>query len=393
LARRTEYYAVLDANILIRDFWLEGNGLILDTHRFLGHRPAIPQVALDESRERLRDRAESLLANRGEEGGSVGNTRRLLRLFQYFEVPTGEDWNVDELIARWEQRIRTFLDKHDGLVLPVPEKDLSDLVRRSIDRRRPFSRGDRGFRDTLIWLSALELVSEKTRVSFITENTNDFFLEPGLPHPDLTEEAGERTAGLYWKVLFHGSVDHFITHFDSDRSASADALVRALRSNRFGGLDLWDYLSQHLPQLFGGGDILDMVRWAGFAEQLEAPLLSDVEELVALDIARARHLEGDVYRVYCDLAFVGIFDGSIGHNAIDEIVHPNQRRGHDESDPFWTEAVVRAIGTLVAAVDIDVAGRKVVGFYGLPLQHWASYDSLIDDLDEFGPDPFMELPT
>lgn len=393
MAERTTYVAVLDANVLIRDFWLQGDGFeYLDTHHFLGHRPAIPQVALDEVRSHLRKRAEHLLTNREGEQGSVGNTRRLLRLFHLSTVPDEDLWDVDDLLARWDAAIQRFLERHNGLVLPVPTIALTELAKRSVERQRPFSKGDKGFRDTLIWLSALELVAEDTRVSLITENTTDFFSGPGRPHPEIANEALQRTERYYWKILLHGSVDHFITHFDSDRGASADALVRALRSNQFTGLDLWQYLESHLPKLFSGGDILEEVRWAGFAQKVEAPFVGDVEELIALDIPYARHLEEEVYRVYCDLAFVGVFVGSIGYNAIDEIVHPNQRLWVDESDPYWTNTGVRAVGTLIAAVDIHVPERTVVGFSALPLQHWTSYASEVKVLDECSPDQFAELP-
>jgi len=74
----------------------------------------------------------------------------------------------------------------------------SEIVKRALNDKKPFIRGEKGYRDTLIWLSFLDyLVRENIseEVVFITENKSDFFkMRDGIPkfHPDLESDIVQR---------------------------------------------------------------------------------------------------------------------------------------------------------------------------------------------------------
>lgn len=379
---RTLYYVVLDANVLIRDFWMTGPGFsYLLTHQFLQHRPAIPEVALLEARNQLKRRAEALMANRDAEGeGSRGNTLRLLRLFNYKRLPPRNEWNIEKMLSRWDKHVTRALKHFGGLVVPSPTVDLREITKRSIERRKPFTAGDKGFRDTLIWLSTLTLVGPDSRVSFVTGNTSDFFAaESTDPHPDLLAEVESRLQGE-WKMLFHRSLDDFIASFDSDRETSAQALQRALISNSLSGFSLWDWLENNLPKVLEDYEF-DEVAWAGVPQEAEAPMLAEVEQLIGIDIPRVNHVTGDVYRLYCDLAFIGEFACSIGYHSADTVVHPNQILWKNETDEFWTDICMRIAATVVIALDFDVKKRDVVEYFWLTLHHWKSYGRVVEELE------------
>ena len=377
----TALYVVLDANILIRDFWMSGPSFsYLTTHGFLGHRPVIPEVAYLEVQAKLRERAELLLSNRSDGEGSHGNTMRLLRLFNYKRMSKRLTWNVDSLLLRWNRHLRRVLKQFGGEILPSPRVEIATIIQRSVQRRKPFTAGDKGFRDTLIWLSTLELVGPKSLVSFVTGNTQDFFSTGASePHPDILAEAEERLDGS-WKMLFHRSLDEFIAYFDADRTASAEALQRALISNTLSGFDLWEWLEDNLVGLVGEDDF-DSVHWAGVPSHAEAPTLEEVEALISVDVPRAHHLQDDTYRFYCDLAFVGVFTCDIGFAKAESIVHPNQMLWKDETDSFWTEVGMRAVATFMMRIDYDVKAKSVVAVFARPLQHWSSYTDEIETLD------------
>lgn len=383
MADNTSLYIVLDANILIRDFWMSGSGFsYLLTHQFLDHRPIIPEVAYLEARNNLKRRAETLLSNRFSDGeGSQGNTRKLLRLFNYKRVPPNPRWGVDALLKRWDKHITGILKRFQGQVLPDPLVTIKEIARRSIERRKPFSNGDRGFRDTIIWLSALDLVGPESRVSFVTSNTQDFFQENSSePHPELLTEA-QKKLGRHWKMLFHRSLDEFIAKFDSDRSVSAAALQRALISNTLPGFDLWKWLVENLIKIVGDDDF-DGVNWAGLPYNAEAPVLVDVEELIAVDVPRANHLIADTYRLYCDVAFVGHFECDVAFAKAETIVSPNQILWKDENDPIWTTIGIRVVATFIVRIDFDVINNTAVEYFARPLVHWESYDEAIDNLED-----------
>ena len=185
-----EPYIVLDANILIRDFWMSGPSFsYLLTHQFLGHHPIIPEVAYLEARSHLQRRAETLLSKRSLGGeGSQSNTLKLIRLFNYKKVSENAKWDVGKLLNRWDKYVASVLERFGGQILQSPKVEMEDMIRRSIERKKPFSNGDRGFRDTIIWLSTLELAGPKSCVSFITGNTQDFFqAKSSDPHPGRPE--------------------------------------------------------------------------------------------------------------------------------------------------------------------------------------------------------------
>jgi len=54
----------------------------------------------------------------------------------------------------------------------------SEVVIRALNNKKPFMEGEKGYRDTLIWLSLIDYIvknNESEDVIFITQNKSDFF--------------------------------------------------------------------------------------------------------------------------------------------------------------------------------------------------------------------------
>lgn len=70
----------------------------------------------------------------------------------------------------------------------------SEVVSRALINKKPFSTGEKGYRDTLIWLSLLHYLNKtncEDDIIFITKNTNDFYIKANDRyhfHPDLQED-------------------------------------------------------------------------------------------------------------------------------------------------------------------------------------------------------------
>jgi len=74
-----------------------------------------------------------------------------------------------------------------GEILPYPKVPHDEVVRRDLQRKKPFKRNGSGYRDFLIWESIRRLMFWGTeRVVFVTGNTVDFGEGP-LVSPDLQE--------------------------------------------------------------------------------------------------------------------------------------------------------------------------------------------------------------
>lgn len=88
------------------------------------------------------------------------------------------------------------------------------VVSRALTNKKPFSDGEKGYRDTLIWLSLLNHLKEKNykgEVVFITKNTSDFFEKSasGLAlHKDLANDL--ITNGINAKITPCDSLFSFV---------------------------------------------------------------------------------------------------------------------------------------------------------------------------------------
>lgn len=382
MTKETICYVVIDANILIKDFWFKSESFsYLRTHFFLEHRPIVPEVAFLEAQNHLKKRAEELLNHHRDDGHrSAGNIRRLLRLFNYEEYCSTLALDVERLLERWESNLKEILYKYNGSILPNPDLDVSKLIQRSIDRQKPFSKGDSGFRDTIIWLTTLSLIGPNARVSFITNNTKDFFVPNSAePHPQIVAES-ERLLEKYHKLLLHRSIDEFIFNFDSDRVASAGALKRALISNSLSDFDLWKWLNENLAEIIGDIEY-DGIAWAGIPYYAESPCLESVDELIAVDVSDVDYHKDEVYRFYCDISFIGVLVSELLFENVESVVNENQLIWKDESDPDWTRFGIRVAATFLVRIDFNSKSQKVQEAFAHPLTHWENYDDAVNELD------------
>jgi hypothetical protein len=83
-------------------------------------------------------------------------------------------------------------------LLPLPNVQVSTILDRDLNRRKPFADSGKGFRDSMIWHSVLTLVSDLSKndtVYFVTGNTSDYCDGDNL-HPDLLSEVPAPGADL-----------------------------------------------------------------------------------------------------------------------------------------------------------------------------------------------------
>ena len=103
--------------------------------------------------------------------------------------------NLDAAQAakHYAQELRRRLETAGAIVLATPGVWPDDLVERAIHRRKPFDNAGRGYRDALIWYSAMELIDtldggDVVQFICVTDNIADFGDEKGNLHPDLRDE-------------------------------------------------------------------------------------------------------------------------------------------------------------------------------------------------------------
>lgn len=131
------------------------------------------------------------------------------------------DFDFHELKETYD--FKNVVIKKTNKVIFIPFNDIpnSVLVNRAIKRVRPFQEQDKGFRDTIIWLSLLEYLKKsksKGEIAFINNNSQDFF-DNGKEkfHSDLASDIQQRKLKNKFKI--YKSIKEFNNlniHYDKE---------------------------------------------------------------------------------------------------------------------------------------------------------------------------------
>lgn len=358
---------VLDANILIRDFWWKSSAFkYLQDRIFLSHAIVIPKISVEESKAHLIRRSQDLAVRMREKPDSD----RLIE--QYKNLHNTSTYNNESpkvLGERYEIYIKDKIEKFGGFIADYPEINTEDILDRSINRIKPFNKGDKGFRDTVLWLSVLELVKKYERVSFVSENVSDFADESKkYIHVDLELEL-KKYLSDHLNFFYFRNLDEFSAYMDKDKKNGADSFAKALMAGGYKDFELISWLTNNLVEEFSKSEIesFDGVHWPGLPYEVEAPILTYVEEVVGIDIHRAKFITDTVIEFYIDVALIGIFSCVIFNHRWDNIVFSHQVE-RVETESYWKNIDVRSVGNFVIKLTFDINCEKVLSFYGVPLE-------------------------
>ena len=175
----------LDTNILVQDFWLDSphSKIFLEELKIIPATLHIPEIVIDEAINKYR---EFLTEKLNEYRKVNSEMNRILR-----QKVISNNINIDQATKDYEVFLTTKLKELKANILPYPKVEHKDVVKRILERRRPFKKGDSGYRDFLIWQTIKRLETSGTEeIVFITNNTKDFG-EGGY----LSEEFTDKTTG------------------------------------------------------------------------------------------------------------------------------------------------------------------------------------------------------
>ena len=146
-----------DTNALLKDPTLTGVHAIaiLEGETQLGYELLMPEVvmteALSKRRERLRDVASQI--------SRLRNQTASLNLGTQMSPP--DDSEIEKALESYREQLENIFPA--GSRIPLPSISQEDMLKRATQKIRPFLEGDKGFRDTLIWLSILVPTINKQR--------------------------------------------------------------------------------------------------------------------------------------------------------------------------------------------------------------------------------------
>lgn len=131
--------------------------------------------------------------------------------------------NIEEQADKIKTHIFQKLNIKDSQIIEHKPDYLDKAIYRAVNHIRPCSDKKEEFRDTIIWLTLIDMakMSSEKIMAFITNNTKDFYREDKL-HPDLQRDLEEN--GI--KILLFTSLSDFIKdHSNKIERYSIEQLV------------------------------------------------------------------------------------------------------------------------------------------------------------------------
>lgn len=188
---------LLDTAVLLEDLSLRSAtlGVLISARERLSLDVVVSAVSLDEaSQHRIRD-IRSAFAS------ACDSVDALTRLSGLPKVATPvPSTDVESAIASVRPRLLARLTELKVTVLPYPAVSHEQIVARIGDRRIPFRKDERGYRDYLIWRSLLERIASPNTIAVITPNWRDFASGEDLAK-DLTVELPSGCAAHWYPTV------------------------------------------------------------------------------------------------------------------------------------------------------------------------------------------------
>jgi hypothetical protein len=213
-------HVFLDSNIFFNHWYLESSQLRLLLHYLNneGYTLLVSNLVVEEVENKHRSLARGAYSTMEKEA----NTISALFPKNKVNLPPLSDMPVYNLERQLKDRV-DFISKIGYENIPQ-----SVVVQRAMSSRRPFQANEKGYRDTLIWLSLLQHLKEEEidgDVAFITTNINDFMgADKSSFHPDLLDDIP--SAGLQCRMHSFSSLSSFL----SQNVNSEDHLIDRTRA-------------------------------------------------------------------------------------------------------------------------------------------------------------------
>ena len=233
---------ILDTNVLVADFRLKSVPfrILRESAHRAGVYLCISQLVWDEALGNFSDRFAEL----EREFGKVANG---LERISGWEVDNPLLGRLDAARAEYEMQLKALLAETAGTVLPYPDVLHGDIVRRILQRKKPFRGSERGYRDYLLWSIVIrELKSTGVDVHFVTSD-RDFFNDSGL-HDDLLADRTDAGIG-HERLQIHRGLQSFVDAVISPGLERLERIKEELGAGRFEHFSLLDWAEEHLEDV------------------------------------------------------------------------------------------------------------------------------------------------
>ncbi|TNV71596.1 hypothetical protein FGO68_gene15040 [Halteria grandinella] len=215
----------------------------------------VPKIVFEETVNHFRER---LLKHSKEVKDGLNNLSKLIAVTGYNFNP---NLNQEEAVEKYRRELDSLILQMNGKVIGYEKVDVDKLVKRSLERRKPFDGdGKIGFRDAVLWETLLQELHGKdpnTTVYLISKNSKDFGTEEQLFKPLQLECVGVGMKETCVR-LFNG-LQSFIDSVVKPHLDTLDEIQDRLKQGEYKGfvLDVFftsasesimDYIQNYLKQ-------------------------------------------------------------------------------------------------------------------------------------------------
>lgn len=209
---------------------------------------------------------------------SLGTFRRmgLLALSDSPELPK----ELEAARSSYEKDLRSILEEAGARIPPTPQVPHEKVIRRSLSRRKPMARSEKGYRDTLIWETVLLEAASIDEVAFLSTNHKDFADETkSCLAPDLVDDLKEASLAPNAVRLWTD-----VKQFVSDQLAPNAVALRNMRALLTSDLSYFKMLEEYLEGLLEYGMPVQMEFCDSDFEDASLGLFHGFDEIDVVDV-------------------------------------------------------------------------------------------------------------
>ena len=199
---------VLDTEVIRRDPLLQGTVF----SRLWAQLRQAPDTEVIVSKVVLAELSNGHRKSLSEAVGKIQTASSALqRLCPLFQVAKRALPSVDEMVLYYEARLRQEFVHLAVTLTDLPWVSHQEVLDRAIARRHPFDKNGRGYQDTLIWLSVVELAKtgKFKRIAFVSGNTSDFSDGNGALDNNLRDDVKDSSCEVTYFEDLTSAIDNF----------------------------------------------------------------------------------------------------------------------------------------------------------------------------------------
>lgn len=285
-------FIIMDTNTFYNNWHLRGPSMFLiEQYISIGKAKLfLPKIVVQEVKNLYRREIEK----------AVSHVHQINRLTSGIGL-TVDPLSVSYVAAKYSAVLDSRLESLGVEIVDYSQIPHDRVVERALSRRRPFRESDKGYRDTLVWESLLQIAGELgDTLYFISENAADFAdgKQKGLLHPDLVHDL--QAAGLEaTAVHYYHQLKLFTDAHIEPELKPLIPVLHALRRGAYDGFSLIEWFKQHREEIVASDSSwLDPLFSTPAMRDFDDPEVRYIEDPEAIEVVGVKLVDEET--IYID---------------------------------------------------------------------------------------------